>query len=128
MPRGKPRAREDMTKELGVLARQLGNTIKAAVQSREVKNIGSELSKSIRTISNSVVDAARKAVKSEATRSIKGQAKRVILIGKDKAKKAIVTGKDKSLRATKNWRSILSKELKAAGKEIKILAHRLKKM
>ena len=128
MPKRKSKVQDDLTKELGVLAKQLGNTIKAAAQSKEVKNIGSEISSSVRAISHSVVDAAKKAVKSEAAHSIKGQAKKVVVIGKDKAKKVIITGKDKGLHATKNWRSILSKELKAAGKELEVLSWRLKKM
>ncbi len=102
--------------EIGVLAEQVSDAIKAAATSRDVTEIRSDIKDSVRSVSDRVAKAVQKAAQSQELADIKGQAKKVASLGKKEG-----------LRAAADMRRTLAAGLDAAGQELQRLAERLKK-
>ncbi len=106
----------ELATEVAALAEQVLSGIKNAVKSKELKDIGREVKKGLRTTSGRIVSAFQKAQTSEATEDIKCRAKRVVQIGKSQGE-----------RTVKNIRQNLAKGLDGISKELQNLAGQLKK-
>lgn len=112
----KSKTASKLSQEIGVLAGQIGEAIKSAAHSKEVKDLHTEVTASVRSISDRVTKAVKKAQQSEKLGVIKGQTRRVMSLGKEEG-----------LKATEQLRQNLTEGLDAAAKELKRLAGKLKK-
>lgn len=116
MARKKHHQSSRLTAEIGVLAEQISDAIKAAATSSDVAGIRSEIKGSVRSVSDRVAQAVKKAAESSELADIKGQAKKVASLGKREG-----------LRAAQDMRRTLAAGLDAAGQELQRLAEKLKK-
>ena len=112
----KSRPASKLSQEIGVLAGQIGDAIKSAAHSKEVKGLHTEVSASVRSISKRVTKAVKKAQQSEKLDAIKGQTRKVLSLGKEEG-----------LKATEQLRQNLTAGIDAAAKELRRLAEKLKK-
>lgn len=105
-----------LSAEIGVLAEQISDAIKAAASSRDVTELRSDIKDSVRSVSDRVAKAVQKAADSQELAEIKGQAKKVASLGKKEG-----------LRAAQDMRRTLAAGLDVAGQELQRLADKLKK-
>jgi len=106
----------NLAKELGALAGHIGDALKAAKDSEELKVIKQDAAASLRAAGGRIVSALEKARDSESMSKIKAQAKKVVEIGK-------VKGKPTMENVGKN----LSAGLRFVSQELEALADRLQK-
>lgn len=110
------RTAESVTKEVAALGKEVAATLKAVVESEELRAVGSELTHSLQRVSEKVVDAVKTATKSERPRAVGSQ------LGK-----VVQTGTKRGMETSERLRNNLTTGLREIGKELSRLAQRLDK-
>ncbi len=105
---------ESVRREVAALGKQVAETLRAVAQSSQLRAVGSELTESMKRVSEKVVDAVKTASKSERPREVAEQ------LGKVAA-----TSRKKGMEAGERIRVNLSTGLSQIAQELSRLAHRL---
>ena len=79
---------ENLLDELAALGRQIQKSLVAAAKSDELKELGSELSASLKKVGGKTAEAIEAAKKSGAAKDISKQFKKVTEVGAEKGKEA----------------------------------------
>ncbi|MCX5787688.1 MAG: hypothetical protein NTX64_04135 [Elusimicrobia bacterium] len=113
-PQSEKEGRASVAREVTALGKQLAETLKAVAQSEELRAVGSELTHSLKRVSEKVVDAVKSAKDSEKPGELGSQ------LGK-----VVQTGKKRGVEAGERIRVNLAAGLREIGNELTRLAKRL---
>ena len=113
-PQSVKEGRASVAREVTALGKQLAETLKAVAQSEELRAVGSELTHSLKRVSEKVVDAVKSAKDSDKPRELGSQ------LGK-----VVQTGKKRGAEAGERIRVNLAAGLREIGNELTRLAKRL---
>ncbi|MBI4423921.1 MAG: hypothetical protein HY554_09355 [Elusimicrobia bacterium] len=113
-PKAHKAARPTVAREVAALGRQVAETLRSVAESKELREVGTEISGSLQRVSEKVVQAVKTASKSEKPRAIGGQ------VGK-----ILETGRKRGMEAGERVRVNLAAGLREIGQELSRLAQRL---
>lgn len=107
---------ESVSKEVTALGKEVAATLRAVVESEELRAVGSELTNSLQRVSEKVVAAVKTAAKSERPKAVGSHLGKVVR-----------TGSKRGMDATERVRNNLATGLREIGQELSRLAQRLNK-
>ena len=113
-PKTDKAGRASVTREVAALGQQVAETLKAVAQSQELRAVGTEITHSIKRVSEKVVDAVNTAKESGKPRELGSQLGKVVR-----------TGKKRGAEAGEVLRVNLAAGLREIGNELTRLAQRL---